>query len=66
MRRLGHGRYECTICAAVIVVETDETPFDFTVAGPDSPNERVVMLSGKEVHRCVVKATADKDTTRQA
>ncbi len=55
MREVDHRRYECTICGAIIVVDTDEIPFDFTTAGPDRPNERVVLFDGKEVHRCVVR-----------
>lgn len=55
MRKIEPGRYQCTVCGEVITTEVeDEAPFDFTVARPDRPNERVVTLHGKEIHRCVV------------
>lgn len=55
MRKIGRGRYRCTMCDEVVSTDhEDEAPFDFTVARPDRPNERVVMLRGREIHRCVI------------
>jgi hypothetical protein len=49
------GVYRCRQCAAEIVVGDDATePMEMLVAASGEANERVVMVAGREVHRCPI------------
>jgi len=65
LRKIGAGHYRCTICGAEIRTDDEqEAPFDFIVARPEHPNERVVTLRGKEIHRCVVRPESGPQRSR--
>ena len=56
MERIGDGIYRCTVCGSEVQVGTDGTPVAVLVGQSGKPNERVVTVAGKEVHRCTFPA----------
>ena len=51
--RLHDGRYECTLCGAVLDVDSETEPKVAIHAASGKPNERVLSIDGNEIHRCV-------------
>src|SRR3954453_18364356 len=50
--RIENGRWVCSWCGAVVDIPTDKTWRTEIHATGGHANERVVMVEGKEVHRC--------------
>ena len=48
--RLIDGRYECTLCGAVLDVPSDPEPRVVIKGG--KPNMRAIYYKGKEIHSC--------------
>jgi hypothetical protein len=55
--RLRDGRYECTLCGAVLDVPTDQEPQVVIKAKSGSPNFRVIIYKGVEIHACPIGGT---------
>jgi hypothetical protein len=54
VEKLGLGRYRCKVCGAI--VETgphDEPPLSVLVSCHGQPDQRLVMINGYEIHRCL-------------
>ena len=54
MRQLD-GRWVCVECGATIDVPNGKDPKPTIHAASGKPNMRVLMIDGKEVHRCEVR-----------
>lgn len=55
MPRLATGSWQCTQCGEIITnVPGDGTPRAILVGHGGSPNQRVLVFRGTEVHRCRV------------
>jgi hypothetical protein len=52
--RLRDGRYECTLCGAVLDIPTDQEPQVVIKAKSGSPRMRVILYNGKESHACPI------------
>ena len=50
--RLEGGRYVCAQCGVELSIRADEKPMVTMSAVGGQPNMRVLVLDGKEVHRC--------------
>jgi hypothetical protein len=50
------GRYECAFCGAVLDEPVTVNPRVTIRAATDAPRMRVILIGGKEVHRCEVPA----------
>lgn len=57
VRRLD-GRYECTLCGAVLDIPEDKVPLVLITASSGAPNMRSIMVEGKEIHRCAIDPDA--------
>jgi hypothetical protein len=55
--RLRDGRYECTLCRAVLDIPTDHEPQVVIKTKSGSPRMRVVIYDGKEIHACPIGRT---------
>jgi hypothetical protein len=53
--RLSNGKWECAHCGTVLDVPDDQVPMVVIHAASGKPNERVLSLDGRELHRCVVE-----------
>jgi hypothetical protein len=54
MESLGDRSYRCTMCDAVIHVESDAKPVVVIVADSGRSPERVITVGDVEVHRCEI------------
>ena len=54
--RLHDGRFECTLCGAVLDIPAEKVPLVVIVAASGQPNMRTIRVDGVEVHRCEVGA----------
>jgi hypothetical protein len=52
--RLHDGRYECTLCGAILDIPVDKEPSVVIKASSGAPNLRAIVYDGCEVHRCPV------------
>jgi hypothetical protein len=50
--RLHDGRYECTLCGAVLDIPAEKVPVVVIVAAGGQPNMRTIRVDGVEIHRC--------------
>jgi hypothetical protein len=50
--RLNDGRYECTLCGAVLDISPEKVPLVVIVAASGQPNMRTIRVDGVEIHRC--------------
>ncbi len=50
--RLVNGQYECMQCGARLDISAAVTPQVEIHGSGGKPNERVIFVEGKEVHRC--------------
>jgi hypothetical protein len=48
----------CALCGAVLDVPTGKTPTVTFVGSSGKPNARVVVVDGKEIHRCESRVKA--------
>jgi hypothetical protein len=63
--RLHDGRYECTLCGAVLEVATDQEPKVVIKATSGSRNMRTIVHEGTEIHSCPIgKAEGTTRRTR--
>jgi hypothetical protein len=62
--RLHDGRYECTLCGAVLEIPTDQEPKVVIKATSGSRNMRTIISEGKEIHSCPIGKAAR--TSRRA
>ena len=53
------GRWVCVECGAVLDIASDENPKATIHAASGKPNVRVLVVDGKEVHRCEVRQDRD-------
>jgi hypothetical protein len=53
--RLKHGNYECAQCGAELYVPTDAAPRIEMQQAAGENAFRVIVLDGREVHRCKVE-----------
>jgi hypothetical protein len=53
--RLNNGKWECLQCRAEVEIPAGKTPQNVTHAESGKPNERVLVVDGVEVHRCVIE-----------
>ena len=58
--RLHDGRYECTLCGAVLEIPTDREPKVAIKATSGSRNMRTIIYEGKESHSCPIGKAARK------
>jgi len=56
--RLRDGRFECTLCGAVLDVPEDKVPLVLITAASGEPNMRTIMVEGEEIHRCPIHPDA--------
>jgi hypothetical protein len=54
MERVGDRAYRCTMCDAVINVESDAKPVVVIAAHSGKAPERVVTVGVAEIHRCEI------------
>ena len=54
--RLRDGRYECTLCGAILDLPTDREPQVVIKARSGSPNMRAIIYEGTEIHSCPIGA----------
>jgi hypothetical protein len=52
--RVHDGRYECQLCGAVLDIPTDEEPQVVIKARSGTPNVRVIIYKGREIHACPI------------
>jgi len=52
MVRSSHGKWYCRLCGAELGAVTDERPRTMIVGASGRANVRVVIIDGREVHRC--------------
>ena len=52
------GRFECTLCGAVLDVPEDKVPLVLIAAASGEPNMRTIMVEGAELHRCPIDPAA--------
>jgi hypothetical protein len=52
--RLNDGRYECTLCGAILDIGLLDNPRVTIHAASGTPNERVLTLGTREIHRCAI------------
>jgi hypothetical protein len=52
------GRYECTLCGAVLDIPEDKVPLVVITAASGEPNMRAIMVEGTEIHRCPIDPDA--------
>jgi hypothetical protein len=61
MRKVGHGRYECVLCGAVLNISDAAKVRTLIVTSTGKPDVRVIFVGGKEVHRCTLLADTSDD-----
>jgi len=52
------GRYECTLCGAVLDIPEDKVPLVLIAAASGEPNMRAIIVEGEEIHRCPIHPDA--------
>jgi hypothetical protein len=53
------GRYECTLCGAVLDISEDKVPLVLISASSGEPNMRSIVVEGEEIHRCPIDPDAN-------
>ena len=58
--RLRDGRYECTLCGAILDLPADREPQVVIKAKSGSPNMRTIIYEGHEIHACPIGGKATR------
>jgi hypothetical protein len=56
MRRRADGTYVCSECDEVVEIPLWAMPTAMFVQEPDGPRLRLLLVDGREIHRCEVEA----------
>jgi hypothetical protein len=60
--RLRDGKCECDRCGAVVDVPPGEVPYVVTILTRGQPDYAVLVLRGRELHRCQITPDEDEPT----
>ena len=60
MRKVGHDRYKCALCGAVLMVSDAAKVRTLMVSSSGTPDVRVMFVAGKEMHRCALAGVRDE------
>jgi hypothetical protein len=55
MRKVGKGRYKCARCGAALDMSDHAQARIMTLISRGKPAVRVILLDGKEIHRCQLR-----------